>query len=74
MRNLPDVIRKIINVIPATETSAIAVLKDTQSSAMYAPPELESFWWDMCAERLSDELGEPDELWKKEVATIFSGN
>ena len=73
MRNLADVIDQMVEVIPANEETLIARLNATRQSVLFAAPELESFWWNMCAERLNDEIGQPTKKWQKQIGLIFSG-
>ncbi len=73
MRILANIIDQMIVMIPPREKELIERLKDTKQSSLYAAPELESFWWKVCAKRLTEGAGEPTGGWRKQVALIFSG-
>mgnify|MGYP003512971563 CR=1 FL=1 len=68
---LPDVIEKMIAVIPMGNDSLLAKLESTKQSALFAAPEMQSYWWKRC-QRILESLVLPiDADWKNKVADIF---
>ena len=73
MRDLDEIIDKMLNVIPSAEKDLIASLKSTQDSFRYSAPEIARIWWMQTLKILENDVGEPTEDWQKEVQRIFSG-
>lgn len=73
MRNLSDVVDKMLEVIPSEKESLRDQLKATKQSSLFAAPEIQSSFWNNCAGILNREIGDPVEDWQKKVASIFSG-
>lgn len=73
MRNLSDVVDKMLEVIPTENESLISRVKAAKQSSLYASPEMQSVFWNECFNALVSEIGEPVEDWQKNVAAIFSG-
>ena len=73
MRNLPDVIDKMLEVIPLENNSLIGGLESIQSSALFAAPEIQSFWWQECASFLNRSISEMSEDLKIKLEHIFMG-
>ena len=71
MRNLTDVINKMLEVIPIDHGIA-PILRDNKSSAAFAAPEMMGHWWSEVADNLQEYLGEPDVEWKRRVQAIFA--
>jgi hypothetical protein len=74
MRNLYEVIEKMIEIIPEENNSLISQLKDIQASVSFAAPELRSFWWNECANTLNSNIVDITEDWQIKLGSIFSGN
>jgi hypothetical protein len=75
MRQLSDVINKIIECVPKNEDKIIVGLKDIKSSVMYASPEIQYFWWNELALFLENELGDPKNVkWKLKIVKLLGGN
>lgn len=45
MRNLCEVIEQIKKEIPSSKKELIEEIEQIYTSAMIAPPEMQSFWW-----------------------------
>lgn len=73
MRNLSDVVDKMLEVIPVENESLINQIKAARQSSLFAAPEMQSVFWNECASALISEIGEPVVEWQKQVAAIFSG-
>ena len=76
MRNLYDVIRKILEVIPETEIKLIIDLRKVRNSLLYSAPELQHMWWNetyniLCDEVFNEDFNEDD--WHGKVRRIFVG-
>ena len=72
-RNLNNVVKEILTVIPSTEEGFIAELKDRLSSITFSAPELMGMWWDEVYSTLMGNLPEkPTEEWQFQVLSIFS--
>lgn len=73
MRKLVEVIDRMAVHVPSYEISLTQKLLAIKTSASYAPPELDSYWWNKCADVLIDFIPEPQQGWEFEVAKIFNG-
>lgn len=76
MRDITQVIEKIIREIPQKwEQRAFVTgrLRSISNSARYTAPELMQQRWNQVAVVLETWIGEPDEEWKRKIATIFAG-
>lgn len=75
MRRLPDVIGKIMEVIPESERELLLTLKSRRESASYAAPEMMSVWWNRTYNVLvhyvfREEVWQ-DLSWQEEVRKIW---
>lgn len=74
-RNLDEVIKQIISVVPESESTLLYDLNNCLSSAEYAPPEMENFWWIEVRGILGMHLGDPKNMandsWQKQVYNIW---
>lgn len=73
MRQLPEVLRDLLTVIPASRSDLRGSLSDHLASARYCAPEQVGFWWNEVGRTLNEMVGEPVEDWQKRVQEIFSG-
>jgi len=73
MRNLYNVIAKMLRVIPQEETSLIGSLIKIQTLLEYSAPETQTFWWNECADLLNMEVPNISEFWQKKLSEIFAG-
>ncbi len=75
MRELFEVVEKMLPLVPKDKTDFIQALESIKVSAAFAPPELMHFWWKSCAEVLYDHIPddpEPNgEDWEKELVKIW---
>ena len=74
MRNLCEVIEKIIKEIPIEQEPVKANLRKVQQDLAYAAPETIRDWWFMTWEKLCSILPteyEKCNYWQKEVADIW---
>lgn len=81
MRNLVDVIDKMLPLIPDTEDILVSSLKSLQKSSACGAPEIQHIFWNEAYEVITDVLmfNPHDRLilnggdgWKKSVLGIFS--
>lgn len=73
-RHLPDVLTRILEVVPATETALRAELAKILESSLYSAPELMAGLWHRTADTLNRFLGgRRADAWANDVADIFSG-
>lgn len=75
-RNIVDVIDQMISVIPPEDgSSLITELLSVRESAEYSAPELMHLRWQLGAECLALELGDPTNLndWQQKVVNIWMG-
>ena len=73
MRNLSDVIEKMLKTIPTEAQTLRSRLGALQRTSQYAAPEEQSRLWRGAQQILTSEIGKPTEKWQKEVANFFSG-
>lgn len=77
MRDLCEVIDRIIEIIPDSETSTISKLKRVQNDCRYTAPELIPLKWQSVYEILCDYVFDPHTLgkdtWQEKVRKIFVG-
>ena len=71
MRDLSELIGRIIFEFPQLPEGVVADLKDIQSSWRYASPEIMSFWWREASDALN-QLGPIETDWQKQLAIIWS--
>lgn len=72
MRHLPNVIDKMIKIIPDSK-SVIGALKSIKKSSMYGAPEMQVDFWNQTAHALNNYLGVTmDTDWKQKVGDIFA--
>lgn len=73
MRNILEVLDKVVAVIPVSEKAVRQRLASVKNTAMYTPPECIVGVWRMAAAVLTSELPwPPKEEWQKDVHAIFS--
>jgi hypothetical protein len=72
-RQLPDVIDKILEVIPKEKADLIGSLERIRESALFAPPEGMNVWWQETGATLEAGVGQPTENWHHELVRIMSG-
>ena len=77
MRDLCEVIDRIIEVIPDSETSTISKLKCVQNDCRYTAPELIPLKWQSVYGILCDYVFDPHTLgkdtWQEKIRKIFVG-
>ena len=73
MRNLVEVLDRIIAIIPPEEAAAIAAIRAVQTSARCTAPEVAVDRWLQAAFVIATHLGEPDTPWKQQVCRVFRG-
>jgi hypothetical protein len=75
MRDLPQLIDKLLEIIPETEAVLRAELRCTHASASFSSPEMMSTWWNEAGMTLLQHLGTPpwEEEWKDMVSKIWRG-
>ncbi len=72
MRDIIEVIDKIIAAIPETEEVLIRSINSVRKSAMYCPPEGMVLMWKKLCWTLSNQMPEPPELdWEKKISSII---
>lgn len=74
MRYLPEVIDKILTVIPATEVSMIRAFESVKSSAAFSAPENIGMWWRRGAGVMSEFISQDESYWsdwQREVVKIW---
>lgn len=75
MRYLPDIIDKVIALIPKEEDprGIKPQLESVKDSALYAPPEGQAIWWQRFAEILNYNLPYPPvEPWQMEIHSLIT--
>ena len=73
MRNLSEVINRILSEVPATEEDLIEQLKDVLNSLAYSAPENILMWWDETHCIIMDYVPDPPkEKWQWIILSIFS--
>jgi|SRR5215831_5240210 len=63
-RNPMDVVSRIIDIIPPTETALIGDLESVQRRLLFAAPEILQNYWGYIEEALEKHLGEVGPDWK----------
>jgi len=73
MRYLPNVIDRMLAVVPGSEVVLITSLSEIKESVLYASPEMQLLWWQNCAQVLFEDLGEhpSDDGWQGKVVDIW---
>lgn len=75
MRNIVEVVNKMLMHIPETEINQylISDLERIASSAIYAAPESQRFWWEELSNVVNTSMPTPDKLniWQKHMIDIF---
>lgn len=73
MRNLPDVINNIIEVIPDSEDQLITELNELKESTMFTAPEAIGRKWEILMLVINYHLQYPPEKdWERKVGNIFA--
>jgi len=75
MRNLRNVINKILIYIPKDQDLLLEGIKNIQSSVEFSAPEMMQLHWQRVAEILKDEFPEKLEdmtKWQREVIAIWA--
>ncbi len=77
MRDLTEVIPKILTHIPPTEERLVATLEDICTSAYFAPPENQYLFWQLLQEELQslwpDSSTPPPTDWRRVVIEVALG-
>ena len=76
MRNVSEVVEKIIREIPdkwENRRYIVGRLRSVSNSSKYTAPEDMQRYWNEVAGILETNLGDPDEEWKRRIASIFAG-
>lgn len=74
MRDLADVLDRMLAVIPESEDDLRAMLKGIRSSVGYTAPEVMPELWRATQHQLQSKLGGPATTpWHFDVVTIWSG-
>ncbi len=74
MRDLSEVIDRIIAVIPDGNDRTVELLKNVKKSCPYVAPELYPNLWRKCRDILCSNFGNPEGCeWKMEISNIFTG-
>lgn len=74
-RYIIDVINSLVKEVPkdARWAPLKSRLQYISNSAKYTAPEDMRRHWDDVAKALENHLGDPDEEWKRRIASIFGG-
>lgn len=75
-RDIGEVLEKIIREVPDSFDNAAGFkgsLKGIIQAAKYSAPEAMQQHWNRAANMLERYLGDPDEEWKRRIASIFAG-
>ena len=75
MRDIGEVIEKMVREIPKDEDNSwlISKLQAVARRARVTPQESIQSLWNEVANVLERKLGDPDEEWKRRIASIFAG-
>ena len=71
MRELVEVINRMIFVIPAEESELISALMSVRSSAQFSAPESMGFHWDAGANVLARFIPKVERDWQQKVSDIW---
>lgn len=72
-RNIVQVIDRIVDVTPTTETRFLARLHRVRVDAECTVPERMRIRWEQLSRVLNEELIEPDSRWKQRISEIIEG-
>lgn len=75
-RDIGEVLEKIIREVPGDlprRSAFVGVLRHIVSSSRYTAPEAMAGFWNMASRALEEYVGDPDEEWKRRIASIFAG-
>ena len=73
MRDLTNVINKIIEIVPKSEEDIVLTLEDIKGSISFSAPELMYMWWEETHDALIDCISEnPTEDWEYQAWSIFT--
>jgi hypothetical protein len=74
MRSLPEVLSKMTTLIPDDTGHLRNRLESVRTSALYAPPEMQGYWWRAAQTALIEcEPEAPEEDWWRKVLAIWRG-
>lgn len=73
MRNIYDVVDRMIPLIPKDEAALLGELHSLRQSALYAAPESARMWWSEFHRIINEYLPHPSECtdWQLNVGNIF---
>lgn len=72
MRYLPEVIDKMLSLIPHEEERLINEMTSIKNSALTASPEMMPHWWQAIADALYNQFGTPPEKgWGYKIMKIW---
>jgi hypothetical protein len=76
VRDLCNVIDRMVALIPREETDLLAALASRRMSALFSPPECQAERWAEVGHVLAGKFGKPPSQldgWRRDVAEIFTG-
>lgn len=73
MRNVYDVVERMIPLIPKNEDAFLFELRSLHQSALYAAPEAHHMWWSEFHRIINEYLPAPNDCtdWQLQVGDIF---
>ena len=76
MRNLDQVISRMLTHIPTSEEGLRTELRSIGESFLYSSPEMVPHWWQKGAKALAEHFGEeqPKDGWPAEVVGVWMGD
>jgi hypothetical protein len=77
MRNLVDVIKQILEIVPKSEHRLCNQLSDIMESASCAAPEIMPTWWGVAQKAIFENIDVNTEfvfmkLWEQQVISVWS--
>ena len=75
MRNIADVLGKIISIVPVEESALKYELHSLMQSIAYAAPEMNAAHWTVFQRIINDYLPPQEQCsdWQLQIANIFTG-